>query len=459
MSGKLRNERQELDIPFPLAVGIACVLLILIYLILLPLKDSFLGTLLYDRGFTQYAVVFLAGLVAAVTVLKFIKLRNELRATRLRWIPNNISFDEPASSQVANLQYHLANAGNLLTLRCSRILRAYIESGSRKTAVELALDDSSFYLSASEASYTVPRILVWAIPILGFIGTVVGISSAVNGFSGFLAEAGEIEQIKEGIGTVTSGLAIAFDTTLLALLLSVLVMIPLVFVERLESRLLLAIDVYLNEQLLPKLKERSENLDARAIDRTVTEALQKNLPSPQQLIEPAREYARQAASEIARTFVEEIGKVQESSEQLIQQMSQANKVVLKDRKTFIQTLDSQLKAQQEIADKLNAVVAEIHASQSTVSQFLQEQAEQTSSQLDRAVVALTDRLSALERCTEEVLEVAKLQQSIEQSLRSLQKTSQLEQVLSQIDLNLAQLKPTLDQLSKPRRITLVEREE
>jgi len=44
-------------------------------------------------------------------------------------------------------------------------------------------------------------------------------------------------------------------------------------------------------------------------------------------------------------------------------------------------------------------------------------------------------------------------------LRSLQKTSQLEQVLSQIDLNLAQLKPTLDQLSKPRRITLVEREE
>ncbi|MFM7368834.1 MAG: hypothetical protein ACKO2Z_13805, partial [Sphaerospermopsis kisseleviana] len=38
-------------------------------------------------------------------------------------------------------------------------------------------------MRATETSYSVARILVWAIPLLGFIGTVVGISGAVNGFS------------------------------------------------------------------------------------------------------------------------------------------------------------------------------------------------------------------------------------------------------------------------------------
>jgi hypothetical protein len=82
------------------------------------------------------------------------------------------------------------------------------------------------------------------------MSTVVGISGAVTGFSDFLGGAEEIDQIKEGIGVVTSGLAIAFDTTLLALLLSVLIMIPLVAVERFESQLLLAVDIYLNDRLI-----------------------------------------------------------------------------------------------------------------------------------------------------------------------------------------------------------------
>ena len=66
----------------------------------------------------------------------------------------------------------------------------------------------------SAKSYAVPRVMIWAIPLMGFIGTVVGISKAVAGFSGFLQTAEEIDQIKQAIGGVTTGLAIAFDTTL-----------------------------------------------------------------------------------------------------------------------------------------------------------------------------------------------------------------------------------------------------
>ncbi|MEM8779862.1 MAG: MotA/TolQ/ExbB proton channel family protein, partial [Cyanobacteria bacterium P01_G01_bin.49] len=224
------SERKKLDVNFWLVSIIALVVAVAVYAIALSVRTTFIGVLLYERGLTQYLVIYLASIVVSLTVIKLIKLQKESIALRRSWVPQTVTFDNPHSRDLFILQKNLAKQNKLLPIRCSRVLTAYIQSGSRKTAAELSLDDSTFYLSASESSYTFPRILVWAIPLLGFIGTVIGISQAVNGFSGFLEQAGEIEQIKEGIGTVTSGLAVAFDTTLLALLLSVLVMIPLVLV-------------------------------------------------------------------------------------------------------------------------------------------------------------------------------------------------------------------------------------
>ncbi len=289
------SERKKLDVNFWLVSLIALLLFMAIYGITLLFRTSFIGILLYERGVTQYLVVYLASIVVSLTVMKLIKLQQETLALRRSWVPQTVTFDNPRSRDLLTLQNNLTKHNHLLPIRCSRILGAYIQSGSRKTAAELALDDSTFYLSASESSYTFPRVLVWAIPLLGFIGTVIGISQAVNGFSRFLEQAGEIEQIKEGIGTVTSGLAVAFDTTLLALLLSVLVMIPLVLVERMESRLLLRVDIYINDLVLPRLKEKSEDLDYEGINQSIRQAFQDYLPNPESLIEPAQIYAKQAA--------------------------------------------------------------------------------------------------------------------------------------------------------------------
>ncbi|WP_219995494.1 hypothetical protein [Cylindrospermopsis raciborskii] len=77
---------------------------------------------------------------------------------------------------------------------------------------------------------------------------------------------------------MTQGLAIAFDTTLLALFMSVLVMLPLVMVERLESRLLLAIDIYINDKVLPRLKDTSkgsETISEEMVEQAVIKAVQQ----------------------------------------------------------------------------------------------------------------------------------------------------------------------------------------
>ncbi len=346
-------ERQKLEVNFWLISLMALLLFIAIYtLTLLFLRTTFIGVLLYERGFTQFLVIYLACFVVSLTIIKLIKLQQESLSLRRSWVPQTVTFDNPRSRDLLTLQNNLSKQNKLLPIRCSRILGAYVQSGSRKIASELALDDSTFYLSATETSYSFPRVLVWAIPLLGFIGTVIGISQAVNGFSSFLEQAGEIEQIKEGIGTVTSGLAVAFDTTLLALLLSVLVMIPLVLVERMESRLLLRIDIYINDLVLPRLKERSENLDYDGINQSIRQAFQDYLPDPEALIKPAEIYAQQAAETFSQSFITEIEKLQQLSGNLIEQLDKINNMSIEEKSKFLETLDQQLNVNRQLSQSM-----------------------------------------------------------------------------------------------------------
>lgn len=460
-------ERQELDIQLPIVLTLALALAAIIYAALFPLRESTVGTLLYERGFTQYAVILLACTVLTFTILKFFKLQGEAQALRRFGIPRDIPLEEPADPQLTRVQHNLSLSKHSIAIRCSRILSAYMYSGSRKAAAELALDDSAFYQAATESSYAFPRILIWAIPLLGFIGTVIGISGAVAGFSGFLEQAGDVDQIREGIGRVTTGLAVAFDTTLLALLLSVLVMIPLVMVERFESRLLLGMDVYINDKLLPRFKDTSDNLDETALQTVVDRAFTEHLPAPEVLIQPAEEYAKQAAATLAEGFLSEVGKIQGMTTALMEQLGELSQSASRDRKVFQNALKQQQQASEaaftellgELQTTNRQLAEELKTGNAAVAQGLFDQAEKLSYQLEQAAAALQGRIANLERYSAQVSEIAQLQQSLEQTLQSLEKSAQLEQVLLSVQDNLAQLKPALEQLSKPRRITFVEQED
>jgi hypothetical protein len=74
-------------------------------------------------------------------------------------------------------------------------------------------------------------------------------------------------------------------------------------------------------------------------------------------------------------------------------------------------------------------------------------------------MALDSRIAALENCAAQVARIVEFQDSLQQSLHTLEKTAQLGQVLGEVGANLALLKPVLEQLNKPRLITLVESEE
>lgn len=450
------SRRQELEVNFISVLAIASIIVVATYGILLPFRDSAIGELLYDRGFTQPVVVALAAIVIGITIQKFRQIKPEYTALRKIWIADHIPLDRSDSEEVAYLQERMQQDGRLVAKRCSRILGAYINSGDRAIATEFALDDASFYQSSSESSYSLPRILVWAIPLLGFIGTVVGISIAVSDFSGVLDQVGNIDQIKEEIGKVTSGLAVAFDTTLLALFLSVVVMIPLVLVERYESRLLLGIDIFINDQLLPRLKSKNQGIDEAAVSNAVYQAIDRHFPNPEALIEPAKSYAEQAAQALAQGFLKEIQQVQDVSSQVIAQVGEVREIAASDRQEFMEFFTKQQQVNQEIINQVQTTVEEIRLKNTTLAQGLNSQSQEISQQLTQAARILEKKVSSLEQAAHKISEFKDIQESFDNGLLSVETTTELKNVLGEIKNNLNLIHPVLKKLNQPRKITLLE---
>lgn len=472
--GQKNNNRQELDINFFSTIIAALILTILVYVIALPFQETYVGMLLLKRGFTQYLTVFCAFLVVTITIDKYLKIKKEKRILKKLGSLEGVSFENHKSAQLLHLQQDLSRTSTMITNRLRRVINAYIDSGSRKTVTDLALDDSSFYLSASESSYAVPRILVWAIPLLGFIGTVLGISSAVNGFTGFLANTAEIDQIKEGIGTVTSGLAIAFDTTLLALLLSVIVMIPLVLIERMESNLLLGTDIYINDYILPHLKEKSEtkttDLNTEVIVNTITTTLEKQLPSkeeliqpikealptPEELINPAQIYAQEAAKNLVNEFVEQFQQIAAQEQLLTNKITEINQVILQDRNNFLQNLTQQQELSQSIMINIKELVDLVAKNNEANSQGLRATSEAIAQELNKAAISLAENVSSLESSSAKIAQLITLESHLEKIVQVLNNVVEMEKILVSLQDKITDIKPTLKDLSKPRVIRLVE---
>ena len=96
-----------------------------------------------------------------------------------------------------------------------------------------------------ESELSMVRYIAWAIPSIGFIGTVRGIGEAL----------GQAHQALEGdIAGVTRSLGVAFNTTVIALLISIVLMFLLHQLQLHQERLVLETETYLDEHLIRHLQ-------------------------------------------------------------------------------------------------------------------------------------------------------------------------------------------------------------
>ncbi|MXW52716.1 MAG: MotA/TolQ/ExbB proton channel family protein [Gammaproteobacteria bacterium] len=91
------------------------------------------------------------------------------------------------------------------------------------------------------------RYIAWAIPSIGFIGTVRGIGEALG--QAYLAVQGDIAGVTESLG-------VAFNSTFVALVISIVIMFFVYQLQRYQEEVVIAVESWCDENLLRHLQVR-----------------------------------------------------------------------------------------------------------------------------------------------------------------------------------------------------------
>jgi biopolymer transport protein ExbB/TolQ len=135
---------------------------------------------------------------------------------------------------------------NLLLPRA--LLNALGRFGATRNVQDASSSTHTLVMSEAErleSELSMVRYILWAIPSIGFIGTVRGIGDAL----------GQANRAVTGdISGVTESLGVAFNSTLIALLISILLMFLVHQLQLLQERLAFETESYLDEHLIRHLQ-------------------------------------------------------------------------------------------------------------------------------------------------------------------------------------------------------------
>jgi len=228
-------------------------LTVFFYFLLWILPLSGLRAFFLERGIIQPVTSAVFMTVAIYCGIRHFQIRKERRSAKKKWLLDSDDYAINANQSLRESIRLLGKSSSVVANRQERVLSFFVNSKSRQIARELSQDDALATNTDIENAYAVVRIMIWSMPMLGFLGTVLGISVSISGFSGLLSGVSDLSAVKLGLTQVTSGLSTAFDTTLLGIVCAILCTFGASICERNEHRLAQTIDEIVNDDLLPRL--------------------------------------------------------------------------------------------------------------------------------------------------------------------------------------------------------------
>ena len=287
-----------------------------------------------------------------------------------------------------------ARIAHVLELQISRGRRNQLEA-DLKSLSELEAD-------RQHDSYSLLRIIHWAMPMLGFLGTVLGISQTLSQ----LDTATLASQQGDAMNQLTAGLNIAFDTTAIALILTVFSMFVQFAISRLEQSILSDIDSDANQCLIQFLS--ADPFDAQDNLLTpVREAMEGILTGVRQL---ATEQASLWSDSLLETQRQWHAWTQDRSEVVETQISQRVGLALDRHVTELSRLQEEGSRHQDLRWQ------QWQTTLSDQARSIQGQQKEMIKQSD-----------ALHKLIESTSDLRKLEETIQASVERLENVGRIEQ--------------------------------
>ncbi len=228
------------------------------YLLLLPIAETPLAAMFTERGPTPYFIAFFSCWSLAILLLKWGKLKLQRQALAHRVVPDDPTFvlsPSTADDVMHRIYATVDDPRHFLLFNRIVIALSNLRNLGRVSDVDEILRSQAEHDESSvETSYALLKGFIWAIPVLGFIGTVLGLSQAIGGFGSVLGNSQDLSQIAASLKGVTAGLATAFETTLAALVAALAIQMLFTFLKKSEEEFLDECAEYCHRHVVNRLR-------------------------------------------------------------------------------------------------------------------------------------------------------------------------------------------------------------
>src|SRR5262245_50838651 len=200
----------------------------------------------------QEATIIVAIWAMILTVMRFRELKQQrelLTAGLMQQAPGVVILPSDAREYLRTFeQLPPKQRDSVLPRVLAAALKRFSATGNVQDASQTVHNVCESENNRLDAELAILRFAVWVTPAHGFVGTVRGIGLALQG-----AELA----VKGDTTAVTNGLGISFNSTLVALTLSIVLMYILHEIQLAQERLTLDIENYAEEELIDRLHSDS----------------------------------------------------------------------------------------------------------------------------------------------------------------------------------------------------------
>ena len=375
-------------------MGYLAALAMLVLAVLFPIGLMvFNPTLMFERGWEQYVgtAIYLWAVVTLGRELWGL-WRNEKAfeesSRLLQYIGGMLKRGGKAAAQGADnsaLAAAVASDGRVLNVRVRQLV-GYIRDTHTPSAsqlMEVNREASGLDQEHMAGRFTLTRYILYLLPVIGFIGTVEGISKALMNISKVLPLVKDLDAFLNNLTGVTSALQIAFDSTLLALFLSAALMLVQTLVYRKSEALLARVDGWVVEHVLPGVGTRDPFADR--LEEVIAPHLERLRGELASIFTPAAQSLQAEAEKIGESLRAPVAQLASSMDQL-----PASMLAFQQGATAIGRVGNQLEALESAGEALRRGAATLSRIESALAQpsANDPQLEEIKRGLDKATLAI-----------------------------------------------------------------------
>lgn len=184
------EERPSTNVPVWLVMVLSVGVTLAIFGAIFPFKGTFTRDLLMGRNEISAERVIFQGLTVWMwqmsfftCLLKFMKAGREFKLIHADFIPHDLDMRD-INTLIAvhdKIMKHPKLSQSVALTRMGRILAMWINTEDTERTLSYAKMESEMDIYISDSSYRANRLYIWAMPLLGFVGTVFGVSAGIGG--------------------------------------------------------------------------------------------------------------------------------------------------------------------------------------------------------------------------------------------------------------------------------------